>query len=86
MNIANMYPQPRIGTKKCSFFRVNISQHLTFADPACSKGSASKEKLPAAGARTYYKQQGARSKKQDVRNKEVRNQSQAARGKFWELG
>ena len=70
MNIANLYPQPRNSHKK-----LFILQHLKSADPACSKGSASKEKLLAG-----------RGKKQDVRNKEVRNQLQAARGKFWELG
>ena len=56
------------------------------ADPVCSRGSASEEKLPAARGKnlmiitsSYSNQQGARSKKQ-----EVRKQLHAARGKFWE--
>ena len=48
------------------------------ADPACSRGSASEEKLPAARAKKSLQAARARSKKQEARSKK---QLQATSGK-----
>ena len=54
------------------------SSHIISADPACSRGSASEEELPAARAKKSLQAARARSKKEEARSKK---QLQATSGK-----
>ena len=61
----------------------SIATYVKSADPACSRGSASEEELPAARAKKSLQAARARSKKTRKKKQEARsnNRQQAARSK-----